>query len=225
MKRRMLGSLAERRVKFKRLQEQDPVAARNAARGHVVGSVVMMLFGGLLNRLAGLFYLQYRPDSHYIFRKFPEYGKSFRFWTKGNLSQNGGDIARLYALILNTEDVLQSTSKGDIAELGVFKGNSAGIFAALAGKYKRKVFLFDTFEGFDQRDLTGTDMNNLSPFGNTTVDKVREFIHSDNVFFIKGRFPDSLQEAPAMEEFAVVHIDCDLYAPASAGILRISFRA
>ncbi len=57
------------------------------------------------------------------------------------------------------------------------------------------------------------------------MDKVSEFIHSDNVFFIKGRFPDSLQEAPAMEEFAVVHIDCDLYAPASAGILRISFRA
>jgi hypothetical protein len=218
MKSRLLGGLAERRVKFMRLKEQDPGAARNAARGHVVGSAVMALFGGLINRLTGLFYLQYRPDSHYIFRKFPEYGKSFRFWTSGNMSQNGGDIARLYSLLLNAEDVLANTSKGDIAELGVFKGNSAGLFAMIAKKYKRKLFLFDTFAGFDHRDLTGADENNLSPFSNTELEKVRTFIDYDGAFFVKGRFPESLKDAPEMEEFAVVHIDCDLYAPAIAGI-------
>lgn len=218
MKKRFLESLKEHRVKFKRLKEQDRQAAVKAAKGHIFGAAIMTFFGGLVNRLTGLFYIQYRPDSHFIFRKFPEYSEFFRFWTKGNMAQNGGDIARLYSIILNAEDVLKKTTEGDIAELGVYKGNSAGVFALIAKKYKRKVYLFDTFEGFDERDLSGTDRNNLSPFSNTSLNQVQKFVNYKEAYLIKGHFPESLKHAPAMKQFAIVHIDCDLYAPAIAGL-------
>ena len=62
---------------------------------------------------------------------------------------------------MNIKQVLDDRIAGDMAELGVYKGNSAALLAYYARMYHRVVLLFDTFEGFDRRDLVGVDESNL----------------------------------------------------------------
>src|ERR1700761_8436871 len=70
---------------------------------------------------------------------------------------NGADLPRLIAFMLNIEQVLKDGVAGDFAELGVWRGNTAAVLAHYAANSGRKVFLFDTFQGFDSKDLKGID--------------------------------------------------------------------
>ncbi len=163
-------------------------------------------------------YVAYRPDSDVIFSCYPEIAQLSEKWIKDNVNNNAGDLPRLYALILNTKQVLDDEIAGDMAELGVFRGNSAAILAHYARIYGRKVSLFDTFQGFDRRDLVGGDRSKAVEFTDTSLADVMDLVGDEAVRFVQGRFPESIPSDLYMSRFCLVHIDCDLYEPAKSGL-------
>ncbi len=103
---------------------------------------------------------------------------------------------RLSALRLQAREIEARKIPGDVAELGVYQG----AFAAEINRLfpERRLWLFDTFEGFHARDLaieaerTGVKTRRRS-FSDTTIELVRSRLpHPEMARFIKGYFPDSL---------------------------------
>jgi len=143
----------------------------------------------------------------------------YRSWIRGDKIGKNGDASRFIGLILNLRQLLNEGIDGDFAELGVWKGNSAAILAAFAAESGKKLFLFDTFAGFDRRDLIGDDKDKNEGFQDTSIDFVREAVGRDEVTtYVKGYFPDSITPEIADRSFALVHLDCDLYAPMKAAL-------
>jgi hypothetical protein len=109
---------------------------------------------------------------------------------------------------------------GSIAEGGVFQGE----FAREMNRCfpKKKLYLFDTFSGFDKRDVAVEERNNYSEYGeshlsNSSVKLVlNKLPHAENVIIRKGYFPET---AEGIEEpFCFVNLDFDLYQPTLAGL-------
>lgn len=103
---------------------------------------------------------------------------------------------RLSALRLHAREIEARKIPGDVAELGVYQG----AFAAEINRLfpERRLWLFDTFEGFHARDLaieaerTGVKTQRRS-FSDTTIELVRSRLpHPEMARFIKGYFPESL---------------------------------
>jgi hypothetical protein len=121
--------------------------------------------------------------------------------------------------MLNVRQVLQDGIEGDFAELGVWRGNSAAILVDFAAQCGKRVFLFDTFAGFDKRDFVGIDSKLKVSFGDTSIDYVRKTVgHDDITTYIQGRFPESITDEVSTRTFALAHIDCDLYEPMKAAL-------
>jgi hypothetical protein len=169
-------------------------------------------------RSSSRLYIAWRPDSDVIFDAFPELRFLSDNWVSNNILNNAGDLSRLYALALNIKQVMSERIEGDFAELGVYRGNSAAVLAHYARKSNRSVFLFDTFQGFEEKDLTGIDSNKKSEFADTSLDMVQKNVGEEAVTFIKGYFPGTVTKDVSERRFAVVHLDCDLYEPMKAGL-------
>lgn len=123
--------------------------------------------------------------------------------------------ARLIAAEINSRSI-----PGAVAELGVYQGE----FAALINELfpDRNLYLFDTFEGFDEKDVEIETREQLSfaragDFRDTGVDLVRSRLSfPERAIFKKGRFPGT---AAGLEEtYAFVSIDADLYSPVYEGL-------
>lgn len=140
-----------------------------------------------------------------------------RGFTKGN-ENNRGDLNRFYTLALVFDQISKEGLRGDIAELGVYKGNTAYMMAKLARSIGATAYLLDTFEGFAAGDLSGVDANKAMAFSDTSLEAVQTLVGTASVQFIKGYFPDSATQIPADATFCLVHIDCDLYAPFKAAL-------
>ena len=163
--------------------------------------------------------LEFRPDCHCDFKQVENYDSLFKLWVKGNRNPSCGDLSRFYALYLNVCQVLKDDIPGDFVELGVYKGNSAGILATIARNHGRHVFLFDTFGGFDERDLHGVDgKQSAQQFTDTSMAEVKQLVGTDGVTYVQGFFPESARQVEMPEKIAFAHIDCDLYAPIKAGL-------
>jgi hypothetical protein len=170
--------------------------------------------------VSGPFFRAYHPDSYYAFRAHPEFNELIEKFTAHNRVNNGGDVTRLWAFILNCKQVLAENIPGDFAELGVWRGNTASILARFAGIGNRSVLLFDTFEGFKEADLAGIDDSKEMAFNNTSINLVKETIGADDqhCIYVKGFFPDTITDDHRARQYAVVSLDCDLYAPTKAGL-------
>ena len=144
--------------------------------------------------------------------------EDFKRFASGNEENNGGDAARWYFLNLTIEQLLKEGIAGDVAELGVYKGNTAAILARFAERIGSRCYLFDTFEGFAERDMSGVDAGSPMAFRDTRLDDVRELVKSDAGVYVQGWFPESLAQLDVDPRFALVHIDCDLYKPMKAGL-------
>jgi O-methyltransferase len=133
------------------------------------------------------------------------------------------DTVRRDMIILLLRSLTERAIEGDLAELGVFRGNTA----RLVHHYlpERKFYLFDTFAGFDERDIrvegakTGRETR-TTEFSDTTVEMARGNIapQNDNVQFFPGYFPQSAPDFLSRCKFAMVHLDADLYEPMLAGL-------
>jgi len=109
---------------------------------------------------------------------------------------------------------------GAAAELGVYKGDFARLINVLFPD--RKLYLFDTFSGFDERDIPEESRNRFSAakagdFGDTCVEFVRgRMKYPEQVIFRKGYFPETCDGID--ETFAFVSLDADLYTPTLEGL-------
>ena len=125
------------------------------------------------------------------------------------------DRVRFYNLWFQTEYIKKMSVEGSFAELGVHKGVTAKIIHFM--NVDRKLYLFDTFMGFDSRDLAAEvqreDKFSSTNFADTEIDQVRAYIGgNDNLIFKKGYFPETTIGLEK-ERFALVHLDADLYKP------------
>ncbi len=126
------------------------------------------------------------------------------------------NFLRDYAKMHSNDD-----NRYSVAEGGVFQG----MFAAEINKHfpNRKLFLFDTFEGFDGRDVNVEKENNYSDvvekyYSETSEDIVlKRMPNPDNVVIRKGFFPETFAGLEN-EKFLFVNLDFDLYAPIYAGL-------
>ncbi|MEO8686613.1 MAG: TylF/MycF/NovP-related O-methyltransferase [Solirubrobacteraceae bacterium] len=130
------------------------------------------------------------------------------------------DYVRQGTAQLLCREIAEHEVAGAIGELGVFRGD----FASLLSGYllDRPVHLFDTFEGFDERDVAVDARENLVDdfidFSATDPRSVRaRFADPGRVSLHPGWFPQSAAGAEDVT-FALVSIDADLYAPVLEGL-------
>ena len=109
---------------------------------------------------------------------------------------------------------------GDLAELGVYRGE----FAARMNRCfpDRTLYLFDTFEGFDARDVSVETQSGYSraaegDFADTSVELIlSKMTAPEQVVVRKGYFPETIPEKETL--FALVSLDADLYEPTLQGL-------
>ena len=138
---------------------------------------------------------------------------------KRRIDRNYMDYIRLATLELVADEINTKGLKGEVAELGVYKGK----FARYINQYfpNRKLYLFDTFEGFNDADVVTEKDKSFSTgdqdFSNTSVQEVlKRMPHPDQCIIRKGFFPDTAKDL--QEVFAFVSIDADLYEPIYNGL-------
>lgn len=130
------------------------------------------------------------------------------------------DYIRLATLELAANEINKKKLKGNVAEVGVYKGK----FARYINQYfpSRKLFLFDTFEGFDEKDIhTEKELgfNHVSQdFSNTSVRLVlQQMPHPSQCIIKKGFFPETT--AGIDDAFVFVSLDTDLFQPIYEGLV------
>lgn len=110
---------------------------------------------------------------------------------------------------------------GAVAELGVYRGDFAKVINEVFPD--RKLYLFDTFEGFPEQDMRYETENNLllnevGRLSNTSVEFVLgRMPYRENCVIRQGYFPDTTVGLEG-EQYAFVNIDVDLYKPILAGL-------
>lgn len=119
--------------------------------------------------------------------------------------------------------------EGSVAECGVNQGDSAMYINLAFGD--RKLYLFDTFEGFDEGDLNFERSINNRDFldgqfnrlcfkdgePDVKIEEVkRKMTYLENVIIKKGYFPDSAEDVN--DKFCFVNLEMDLYTPILNGL-------
>ena len=126
---------------------------------------------------------------------------------------------RAAALELISREIYRYSTAGAAAELGVYRGD----FARKINHFfpDKKLYLFDTFEGFDGRDADVDRKKNFSAgsqdFSQTSIQLVLgKMEHRENCIVKKGWFPDTADGID--ESFCFASLDVDLYQPTLAGL-------
>lgn len=97
---------------------------------------------------------------------------------------------------------------GNFAEVGVYKGGTAYMTAALCPD--KRFYLFDTFAGMPETDKS-VDYHNKGEFADTSLDAVRGFLKDyAHLTFHQGFFPESARNLKE-DRFCYVHVDVDIY--------------
>lgn len=130
------------------------------------------------------------------------------------------DPIRSALLSLIAEMQRQRNITGPMAEVGVFQGDFARQMSALFPE--RKIWLFDTFDSFDTKDMADSD-NFISQyyqtFKKTSVEMVLDRMpFRDQCIIRKGYFPETARDVPPDVRFSLVSLDADLYQPILAGL-------
>ena len=130
---------------------------------------------------------------------------------------------RVASLILLSEEIERKHLEGSVAELGVYKGDFAKHISNAFPD--RDFYLFDTFEGFDERDILVEMAHGYSNakkewFGDTNIQtvcsKLKNLIRCK---IIKGYFPESINNRNDIDDkFVFVSLDADLYKPMYEGL-------
>lgn len=138
---------------------------------------------------------------------------------KRKIDKNYLDYIRLSTLELVSNEINHNKLEGNVAELGVYKGK----FARYINQYfpDRTLYLFDTFEGFDKRDVEKEKQKSFSSgeqdFSDTSVEAVlRRMPRPQQCRPVKGFFPESAKGIE--DKFVFVSLDADLYEPIYQGL-------
>jgi O-methyltransferase len=131
--------------------------------------------------------------------------------------QHSIDVVRYGALALALSRIERDGIPGELAEVGVFRGEvSRFVTAALPG---RPLHLFDTFAGFPDEDFESAREASDHRFTDTSVAAVRASLGSAaaSVRFHPGHFPTTADQL-GDERFAFVSLDVDKRRPTLAGL-------
>lgn len=128
--------------------------------------------------------------------------------------------ARDVFLKREADELHRKNLSGAVAEAGVFQGD----FAKLINRYfpEKNLYLFDTFTGFDERDIEAEDGYEQDPergehFKQTSVDLVMsKMVHPEKVIIKQGYVPETFEGVE--EQFCFVNLDMDLYQPTLAAL-------
>ena len=111
----------------------------------------------------------------------------------------------LYQLLRLTDFI-----KGDVAEVGVYKGGSAKMLAETIWPFNKNIHLFDTFCGMPKVDTTKDNHHKEGDFAGTSLDIVQKYLeYCFNTCIYPGFFPDTAKNV--LGPFSFVHIDVDIY--------------
>lgn len=122
------------------------------------------------------------------------------------------------ALMRKCVDIIDERKlKGNIAEVGVFRGD----FARLLNKYmpSRNLYLFDTFEGFPDDDLKQEEkIDKKKKLFKDTSDAyvLSRMPFPEKCIIKKGYFPKTAEGIE--DRFCFVSLDTDLYKPIKQGL-------
>ena len=145
-----------------------------------------------------------------ILIKYPPYGG----YLHDNIISSFWDPIRFATISLAINTIKNENIKGNLAELGVYKGESSKLIHLLAPN--RKLYLFDTFEGFPIKYLENNHESHR--FKDTNLEIVKRNIGDmENVIIRKGIFPDTAKNLEN-EKFSFVSIDVDLYLSTLEGL-------
>ncbi|MEM1205321.1 MAG: TylF/MycF/NovP-related O-methyltransferase [Acidobacteriota bacterium] len=122
-------------------------------------------------------------------------------------------LANLHRLV---EDLEAAQIPGDLVECGVCNGGSAALMAATVTDSKRRLWLYDTFEGIPEAGPEDGEeaLRHTGDFvGNTH--RVHEVLGAvgwdpERCVWREGLFGDTLLQ-PLPEQIALLHIDADWY--------------
>jgi hypothetical protein len=151
-----------------------------------------------------------------------------RLWGESNLYEHDASIvARIRFLEQFAEYAYYLGIEGSTAECGVYRGEFAREINRVF--FDRTLYLFDTFEGFDDKDLINENeinprfanlqnwINTVQDFTNTSIEIVTQKLpYPDKVIVRKGYFPATFDVGN--DKFVFVNLDTDLYAPIKAGL-------
>ena len=162
-------------------------------------------------RLTNSFYYTIKKEIiKKVLIKYPPYG----VYLHDNIVSSFWDPIRFASISLAINTIKNEDIKGSLAEVGVFQGESSKIIHLLTPK--RKLYLFDTFEGFPRKYLKN-DLE-INRFKDTNLEMVKKNIgNMNNVIIRKGIFPDTARNLEN-EQFSFVSIDVDLYDSTLEGL-------
>lgn len=133
------------------------------------------------------------------------------------------DCVRRDMITLLLRSINERNISGDIAEVGVYKGKTARLMHHYMPD--RLIHLFDTFSGFDLKDIEKEKLINDKFIATNcsydlSVDELLKNLNmnNNNVKIYKGYFPQTLTQDLFSKSFAFVHLDADLYEPTIAGL-------
>ncbi|MBK3518189.1 TylF/MycF/NovP-related O-methyltransferase [Carboxylicivirga marina] len=124
------------------------------------------------------------------------------------------DKMRFYSLWLQLKRIQKNDIAGAIAELGVYKGETAKLIHHLLPQ--KDFYLYDSFSGLPKlvikEDCDGTVRPQTVQFDNTSPEEVLQYIdgNKDKLIIKEGVFP-ATTEGINETKYALVHIDADLY--------------
>jgi O-methyltransferase len=158
--------------------------------------ITKIIFSSIASKIVKLYILRYIPSKNILL---------------GN--KNAFDPIRAASISLAINRLKNDKISGSFAEVGVFKGYTSSLIHSLDSS--RKFYLFDTFEGFPDKDI-GDEKDKR--FNDTSIDLVKKNIgYLDNIEFRKGYFPETAIGLD-QETFSFVMLDADLYNPTLAGL-------
>lgn len=138
---------------------------------------------------------------------FPTYKNDF-----SDIIIKSGDPIRYSTIAMAIQTIFRENILGDFAEAGVYQGSTSRILHLLAPE--KKLYLFDTFEGFPKSDIDREDER----FRDTDMEFVKRNIGNlDNIIFKKGYVPATFAGLEK-EKFAFVMLDMDIYKPTLASL-------
>lgn len=130
------------------------------------------------------------------------------------------DFVREQTLAFLAEEINRRNIKGNVAEIGVSKGEFARKINLLFPN--RKLYLFDTFEGLSAKDKNsalkmgwGEKQYALDEKGTLVEEVLQSMPHRETCIVKKGYFPESFD---LEEELAFVSLDIDFYDSTKRGL-------
>jgi len=148
----------------------------------------------------------------------PSIREELNFYVKNHyklqdLQGSGSDIGHILTFIKNNESI-----KGDILELGIYRGGTTIMMAHFLKKIisVKKIFACDAFIGLPYNDKFSKNVkNSIGMFSDTSaklvLDNFKKFKVDDKIQLIEGLFEDTLNKKLGNNNFSIVFIDCDIY--------------